>query len=481
MSPSSYDIAWMARLRGPDGNPRWPDLIEWLLKNQRTDGSWGGGIEYYHDRIICTLAAIIALQENGYTQQSQEAIRQGEHYLWQHLHLLPRDPFELVGFELILPTLLGEAQALNLDVPAHTCGYGKIQTAKLQMIPPDKLYSSQVSTIYSLEFLGRSVDIEKLQQAQAMNGSWGNSPATTAFYLSLSQTGNQNALAYLERLRNHKKHIITVYPYRTFELGWILNNLIFCGLSPDEFISRDSLDMLQEEIEPDGVGFDSTFTVPDGDTTSVCCRVLLEAGYEVDPAILARFEDQGKRVFRTYEYERNVSVGTNVHALEALELMNNYPHRNEVKDSVVIALLDKRKYNMYWIDKWHASPYYATSHAIAALSKEGDYLAYACRDTIDWLVHTQRDDGSWGFFKQGTAEETAYVLAALLHYNRKASIDQEVLHQGAAYLLGEYQQNKSTFSPELWIAKCLYKPCDIVKSAILSALILYNKTFGRAP
>ena len=185
MAPSPYDIGWMARVKAPDGGPRWPDLIDWLLENQYPNGSWGGEIEYYHDRIICTLISIIALHENGHSTQAQKSIKRGEHYLWHHLHLLPRDPFELVGFELIVPTLLGEAAELGLDVPNHTCGYGKIQTAKLKLIPPEKLYSPDLSTVFSLEFMGQSGDTTQLKKALNTLGSLGNSPAATAYYLHL--------------------------------------------------------------------------------------------------------------------------------------------------------------------------------------------------------------------------------------------------------------------------------------------------------
>ena len=40
MSPSPYDIAWLARIR-KDDKPRWPHLIDWLLDHQYPDGSWG--------------------------------------------------------------------------------------------------------------------------------------------------------------------------------------------------------------------------------------------------------------------------------------------------------------------------------------------------------------------------------------------------------------------------------------------------------
>ena len=227
LGPSPYDIAWLTRLRDPaDGAPRWPDLIEWLLSNQHLDGSWGSEIEYYHDRIICTLSAAIALGQNGHAKSARDALGKAERYLWHHLHLLPRDPFELVGFELILPTLLNEAREMGLDVPTHTCGYGKIQTAKLRMIPPDLLYSPYISTVYSLEFLGRSGDVERLQQALTTNGSLGNSPAATAYYLSLCDPVDPSALHYLKAVRAHMEHVIPFYPFRTFELTWVLNNLL---------------------------------------------------------------------------------------------------------------------------------------------------------------------------------------------------------------------------------------------------------------
>lgn len=481
MGPSPYDIAWLARLRNSaNGDARWSELIEWLLENQHPDGSWGGEIVYYHDRIICTLAAAIALQENGHSQQAQKAIERAEHYLWHHLHLLPRDPFELVGFELIFPTLLGEARALGLDVPSHTCGYGEKQTAKLRLIPPEMLYSPSISTVHSLEFLGRDGDPDRLRQAMASNGSLGNSPAATAYYLLLLSHDDEKALAYLEAMQEQAGHVIYLYPFSTFELAWVLNNLAFSGVPVTEFAGSDTWERILSEMGTTGVGLDHTFGIPDADTTSVWLYLLTSAGYDINPAILAQFEDEGTRIFRTYHYERNPSVSTNVHALEALNLIPDYPNRHKVKEQILFTLLANRKYNIYWTDKWHASPYYATAHTLIALLKEGTYLAGACCHTVDWILHTQRNDGSWGFFERGTAEETACALTALLYYNRYESIDLEVLHRGAAYLESTHKGANSTY-PELWLGKDLYVPLDVVRSAILSALILYDETLGRSP
>ncbi|MDZ7704255.1 MAG: hypothetical protein U5L04_07230 [Trueperaceae bacterium] len=78
--------------------------------------------------------------------------------------------------------------------------------------------------------------------------------------------------------------------------------------------------------------------------------------------------------------------------------MPHYPDAEAMREKVTVTLLDNRVFNTYWIDKWHASPYYATAHALIGLLQEGDYLAQACRHTVDWLLHTQREEtGSGGF------------------------------------------------------------------------------------
>jgi hypothetical protein len=476
MNPSPYDTAWVARLRDDNNNPRWPDLLDWLIKHQRSDGSWGGKIEYYHDRIICTLISLIALRENGLHLQTRRAIRMGEKYLWNHLHLLRRDPFELAGFELILPTLMEEARSLGLDLPSHTCGYGEIQTTKLRLIPPNLLYSPNISTVYSLEFMGKAGDISKLRQAKTNLGAIGNSPATTAYYLSLNPDKDTQALEYLETVQKHHKGIIPMYPFDTFELTWALNNLLYTDLPITKFISIDRLKKLQSKISVRGIGFGTNFTVTDGDTTSVTYRVLASVGLQPNSTGLAYFENEKTGIFRTWDFERNVSVSANAHALEALHLMSNYPNVKTVKEKIILSLLENRILNMYWSDKWHASPYYATSHALIALIREKPFLVHICDHTVEWLLHTQKYDGSWGFFGTGTLEETAYVMTVLLQINHYKPIPPDVLHIGAEYLMRGYEKQENKY-PDLWIAKSLFGPHDVIRSAILAAIILYTSEF----
>jgi halimadienyl-diphosphate synthase len=258
-----------------------------------------------------------------------------------------------------------------------------------------------------------------------------------------------------------------------------LYHLACSGRPITEFAGPDVWLELQSSITPSGVAFDPAFGVPDGDTTSVTARLLREAGYDFDPMILAQFQDPKTALFRTYAYERNVSMGTNAHALEALHLMPDYANGAESREAILVALLTHRVYGIYWVDKWHASPYYATAHALMILLKEKHFVAQACSYAINWLLHMQLEDGSWGFFGEGTAEETAYALLALLHWHRAQPLDRvEGLHRAARYLQRMHRE-PDTSHPGLYIAKVLYAPYAIIRAAILSVLILYEETFGR--
>ena len=483
LNASPYDIAWMARVpaQGRSG-VRWPQLIDWLLQHQWPDGSWGGEIPYYHDRALCTLAALIALKGADMGSGVGRAIERGQRYLWNQMHFLHYDPIELVGFELILPTLLAEARKIQLEVPAHSYGYGRIRAAKLRLLPQELLYVPGTSSTFSIEFMGAYGDPLGIRNLQGANGAIANSPATTA-YLVLQADQRQHALAYLESVLKLPGGVPSFYPFRTFETAWVLEHLAFGWVSLDDDLVDPSIwAALESDLaagQP-GVGIDPFFGINDGDTTAVALHALALGGQPADARVLHQFEEPGSRTFRTFAFERNASVVTNAHALEALSFMPDYPERQEVWDRIVSMLFATQEYQSFWIDKWHASPFYATSHVLLAMIATREPLLSECMNSIQWFLHTQRDDGSWGFFDRGTAEETAYALLALLRFHRDVSpVDREVLRRGAAFLCRTAEDERRP--PALWIAKTLYAPESIVQSAILAATHLYHDMFGHSP
>src|SRR5512133_558365 len=77
MSNTAYDTAWLALLGDIDREIS-GKAIDWLCKHQLTDGSWGASeYLYYHDRVICTLAAIIAIDKYGKRRQDRVQLEKG--------------------------------------------------------------------------------------------------------------------------------------------------------------------------------------------------------------------------------------------------------------------------------------------------------------------------------------------------------------------------------------------------------------------
>jgi hypothetical protein len=73
-SSSSYDTAWAAMVPAPGSAlaPRFPQCVDWILQNQRGDGSWGlGGSPAGDDPLLrkdalsSTLACVLALRTWG--------------------------------------------------------------------------------------------------------------------------------------------------------------------------------------------------------------------------------------------------------------------------------------------------------------------------------------------------------------------------------------------------------------------------------
>jgi hypothetical protein len=126
----------------------------------------------------------------------------------------------------------------------------------------------------------------------------------------------------------------------------------------------------------------------------------------------------------------------------------------------------------YWLDKWHSSPYYATSHAIITCLTL-DKVEFV-NSALEWLIYTQNKNGSWGY-AMPTAEETALVVQALIHYARMRGWTKhlrEVAQRGVHFLRTSFQPYILNNAPNLWVCKNRYSPYLIVRSTVLSALIL---------
>ncbi len=477
---TSYDTAWLATVPSAADPrlPRYPQALAWIERHQLPDGSWGGDLRYEHDRVISTLSALSALGKYERTSRRQESMARGTRYLWRNGHRLQGEPVELVGFELLLPTMIETAKAAGVSVPPFLHVYESERAAKLRLIPPDVLYSPHVTVTHSLEFLGHQAQVEGLARAQFENGSIGNSPAATAFYAGLS--GDSRALAYLDGCleRGAGSVVPVLYPCETFELLWAAYHLFLGGVSPRELLNRQEQEALALALAEGGVSLSPTFPVPDADDTAVALILLNALGWPVDAGVLAGFALPDGH-FASFPLERHPSVGVNLHVLHALLRVPGYPDSQRVVERLVDYIIGEQRQNTYWVDKWHMSPYYATAHALLVFAELPRNLTGrvepAVRRAREWLLQSGSEGNAWGFGDRPTAEETAYAVLGLSSAGFHSSDHEWTVAESSLRTLeaavSRHGGNRDLLMPPQWIDKCLYSPRLVVRSVIESAIL----------
>ena len=468
MMNTAYDTAWVARLHKLN-EPMAEEALKWLREHQLADGSWGAEAPvYHHDRVICTLAAAIALAERG-LPEDRVRVKQAMIALDKHQARLHLDPAgETVAFEMLLPTLIAEAKILRLIPRGGTAMLNDmVRTRETKLAKaPGRMISRFTTMAFSAEMVGTDVlhilDLESLQEE---NGSVGYSPSATA-YFSLQTPANWKALEYL-RTYSCQGGAPNVAPFDVFERAWTLWNLALTGFDSKEFsASQPSLDFLEASWQPRrGIGFAAGYTPRDGDDTGLIYEVLSRYGRSPDLDAVMYYEEDD--YFRCFALESNPSISTNIHVLGALRQAGLSIFTPSVQ-KILLFLRAKQTTQGFWIDKWHTSPYYATAHLIITCTGYNDVFV---ENAVEWMLSTQHIDGSWGYYLP-TTEETAYCLQALSIWRSFGySIPDDVLVYGAKWLIEHMERPY----PPLWIGKCLYSPTLVIRSTILSALLLVDQ------
>jgi halimadienyl-diphosphate synthase len=478
MNSLAYDTAWLARMGEIDQELSYRAL-SWISENQLPDGSWGTKFPvYYHDRVISTLGAMIALTYRGRRGQDRKQIELGlqalERIVAGATQGLLSDPNgATVGFEMIAPTLVAEAENLGIIKKQGERILGRLsrqRKAKLALIK-DKKINRQITAAFSAEMAGLDgqsmLDSENLQE---QNGSVGHSPSATAYYALYVKPQDESALKYLHGIATNGG-APDLYPFDVFETTWVLWNLSLCQgwNSETRQLFQPLIRFLKTNWKPQiGIGLSVGYSVPDGDDTAFVYEVLSKLDKAPDLEALLSFEKEEH--FRTYHYEANSSASVNIHMLSALR-MAGFPYDHPAIQKILVYLHKVKFSDKYWFDKWHLSPYYTTSHAVIACAGFADFLV---KNSVEWILSTQNADGSWGQ-QTASAEETAYALQALCIWRQKGSkvkVPMAAIHNGAKWL----QKHSQTPNFPLWIGKGLYCPEIVVNSAILSALQLSLET-----
>jgi halimadienyl-diphosphate synthase len=460
----AYSTAWAARLTEEGRRPVFPQARQWLREHQHADGSWGGVVPNPYDRLVSTLAAVLALHEVD-EPWAGSSVRRGADYLRAHALDWRNAAGELIGFELVAPYLLGQAQAAGIVSLDGLGELGALRAEKLAQVPSGALTSQPTALLYSLEALDDLVSLPDVAAFSAADGSMASNPAATAALWSA--TGEPTALKYLHEAARSAGDggLPEIHPIAIFESSWVIYLLHRAGLATVE--AKPHVEQLLEMADGArfGVGPSADFPVPDSDDTAMVANVAHAFGHDNTALLESLLHYEEDDHFVGFQHERGTPVSANARVLEAL---SQRPDRFAAQVSKAKTfLLDSRRDGAWWYDKWHFSPYYATAQAVFALAS--DVVPGTLSGTRQWLLDRQHPDGSWGA-AGGQPEETAYAVLSLDALGeRHGPVPAEILRRAGDYL-GEHLDD--TDFAELWIGKGLYTPTAVVRATVLSAHVM---------
>ncbi|MER7268682.1 prenyltransferase/squalene oxidase repeat-containing protein [Micromonospora carbonacea] len=493
------------------------ERVAYLLAGQRPDGGWGGPQGYALVPTLSATEALLTALRRGdadglagarAAERLGRAVDGGLRIL--HRWLAGPAPFsapDLPAADLTVPSLVG-AVAAHLDAVRADPPPGLAAWRDAGPLPlPSGLDGTRLGRVRALVASGGPLPVKLLHALEVAGpaarraagvtpvgpGTVGASPAATAAWLGGPGPGPDAAAAmsYLEDVaRQQGGPVPCATGITVFERAWSLSTLSRAGLTPP--VPPRLLAGLAATVGPAG-----TATAPglpaDADTTAVTLYALARLGRPVDPASLWGY-DTGEH-FCTWPGEDGASVTTNAHVLDAFgwHLAHHAPadaRLTAVTRRLTRWLTDRQSSDGAWTDRWHASPFYATSCVVLALAGHGRGAAAvgAVSRAADWVLAGQRADGSWGRWG-GTVEETAYAVQVLRAARSAAPA-------GVEAALGRARRYLSTMegrdgAPALWHDKDLYRPVLIVRATVAAARHLLRAGasgdactgpgYGRAP
>ncbi|MFD2416732.1 prenyltransferase/squalene oxidase repeat-containing protein [Amycolatopsis pigmentata] len=468
-SPSVYETARLVTL--VPGLAGHGGRIRFLLAEQNADGGWGRPDSYGLLPTLSATESLLAESRRARNPVVGLAAGRGLQALytrWSDGEITLPDT---VAVEILVPALIAD---INAHLEALDAESSPVLQGRRLPDPPgtnSELLAGLRETVrrgqplppkvvHSLEAVGPAA--QGVSFARAGEDGVGCSPAATAVWLG-NPAPEGPARRYLETVQaRHDGPVPVAAPLDVFERSWVLAT--FAGAGIDVPVPPGIVTGLRNAFGESGVPGGAGLP-PDADDTATALYALAALGRPRSLDCLWPYQQDDH--FVTYPDERTPSVTTNAHVLQAFtSTETTKPGVGETMRVLAAWLCGQQRADGSWMDKWHASPYYATFCCVAALSGCGESTP-AVRKAMHWVVGTQRRNGSWGRW-EGTSEETSYAVRILLQANgnRPDPTVEQAAARGCAYLLGK----DGEADPPLWHDKDLYTPGRIVLAQRIAAL-----------
>ncbi|WP_424217130.1 hypothetical protein ACN20G_34130 (plasmid) [Streptomyces sp. BI20] len=461
LTPSTYDIAVLSLIDGPQRSAR----VQWLIDRRTTPLTWGAppGTSWY-DAYLSTYAAALALHHAGERTLAEPALAA----LPTLVPETPGEALETLTFGGLVDALDRFAHHTGRPVPAHPAPVRSVIAREREkwrrmrawdhFLDPDRSIAGYCAErVYGDEAVDAAAFLEAFQ---VPNGSLANAPAASALFLLHTEHFEVKAPApLLDRLRDYLHSRPTLTPYLDwvphFTTAW--TTMFEHEARTARTVTRAETDALCTDLRhPSGllcaVGtVGGGLAIPgDSDTTSCAMLAAHHLGREIpgtenlDPLYAP---DQG--CYRTYRFEHDASITTNIHVAAVLALEERHERLTEV-----LRWLDRTTTRGRPLCKWHLSPHYPDGELARVTARIDHPLARSlCRQATRNLLATQNPDGGWGLHGS-TAEETGYAVHGLATAARTHAptprID-EALDRAHTHLTAHRPEHRA-----LWLGKTLY-------------------------
>ncbi|KAJ5664044.1 Phyllocladan-16-alpha-ol synthase [Penicillium longicatenatum] len=507
MSPAIYDTAWVSMIQkfvGEEKKWLFPECFVYILDGQLEDGGW---VTYASqiDGILNTAASLLSLKRhfNAPLQNStishdslEERINGATRSLQALLQAWDVDATLHVGFEILVPALLGylEAEGIDFFFPGRDRLF-TIRDQKLARFKPEFLYAPiQTTALHSLEAFIGLIDFDRVRHHK-VNGSFMASPSSTAAVLMHASEWDDECEEYLHYVIQNASGkgsggVPSAFPSTIFEITWTLSTLLKAGFALDQeslpSVQKARLLLHNTIIANEGTMGFVPHVCADADDTAKTILVLNLLQQQVSPdAMLKAFETEHH--FKTYPHERDPSFSANCNVLLALLHTNNpsqYAHQIEKATCFLHTHFLESELKVR--DKWNLSPIYSwmlMTQAIARLHElwhssqllslkellEQDLTALL-HDMAISVLYQQNNTGTWG--TKSSKEETAYAVLILTYAVQFEFPDipyiqtQTAIRDGCSVL----RSDTVVGSERLWVEKVTYESEILSQAYTLAAL-----------
>jgi len=471
-------------------------LVQWLLKNQNRNGTWGldAGNQPNRDATLFAKLVLKHIATRAPTSEIEEAITRVPEYPL-HLALIKLayaafgalDWSKLTISSNMLPAIR-LAQKLSWLFPPLRI----LLKPPTNVLPPTDLFNTPtfgklfiaeqhtlaaVFLIIELNTTGRPDIIDGLfswlKSHVLTDGSWFRVNYITALsVLGLIELRKkegrrsseldrmiEQGLAWLDRTRNPDGGCREALNLNVWDTALSIISLIEIDASGYNNELQSAGRWLIENQNPDGgwafSGLPGGDLPSDADDTALGSLALLKSKIpDTDTAIRGGLDwlcaHQGRDGSWSTYLPGQGDVGCVSITSHAVEAFIEATGKESEIDRACQWLKRRISAEGYWSDLWLAKYTYGTANAINALIKAGQRDCTEIRQGVRWLENVQNSDGGWGEDMLGkpsgsTVEQTAWCTYALLLANPQS----EPARKGLKFLLDRQKADGS------WEASCV--------------------------